>query len=249
MGTRSPVVRSKLHVAAKLIAVNRTDRLQAVIEALRSAAPEKLTSTELASRFEVTARTIERDLSSLREAGVPVVAPSGRQGGYSLDLHHTIPPVHLNAAEATAVVVSLARNTGGRFAESNLTARRKVLGAMSAVDAGAARRLSGQVHGIQKAADELVPASVIQDAIGSHEVVNIRYRRDDGTISTREIEPIGLVSRDRAWQVVAWCRLRDDHRTFRLDRIEEATSTGEVSPERQATSEFSFPLSQPGLFP
>ncbi len=217
------------------------------MEALRLAAPERLTSKELAEQFEVTARTIERDLSSLREAGVPIVAPEGRQGGYSIDLHHTLPPVHLNASEATAVVVALARNTGGRFAEANLTARRKVLGAMSAVDAAAARRLSVQVHDIQ-AADELSPASVIQDAVGAHSVVTIRYRRDDGTISEREIEPIGLVTRDRAWHVIAWCRLRDDHRTFRLDHIEEATATGEVAPERQASSEIDPQLGQTGLF-
>lgn len=217
------------------------------MEALRLAAPEQLTSRELAAEFKVTARTIERDLSSLREAGVPIVAPDGRQGGYAIDLHHTLPPVHLNASEASAVVVALARNTGGRFAEANLTARRKVLGAMSAVDAASARRLSVQVHDIQSA-NALSPSAVLQDAVGSHGVVSIRYRRDDGTISERNIEPIGLVSRDRAWHVIAWCRLRDDHRTFRLDHIEEATLTDETAPERQATSDLDDQLGQPGLF-
>lgn len=225
--------------------MSRAERLAAVAEMLRSRAPDRVSAAELAEAFDVTVRTIERDLTSLREAGVPVL--SAGAVGYTIDTNHTLPGVHLSAAEATAIVVALARNAGGRFAEANLTARRKVLGAMSTIDASAARRLSNTVHDIQATTDEAAPAAVIQDAIGQHGVVEVRYRSGDGTISTRVIEPVGIVSRDGTWNVAAWCRTGDTHRNYRLDRIDEARWTGEIAPERE-TEALSSLLGQPDLF-
>ncbi len=227
--------------------MSRAERLSAVAEMLRSRAPDRVSAAELAQAFEVTVRTIERDLTSLREAGVPILSSSGGAVGYTIDTNHTLPGVHLSAAEATAIVVALARNAGGRFAEANLTARRKVLGAMSTIDASAARRLSNTVHDIQATTHETAPAAVIQDAVGQHGVVEVRYRSGDGTISTRVIEPVGIVSRDGTWNVVAWCRMGDTHRNYRLDRIDEARWTGETAPERETESMPDL-LGQPDLF-
>lgn len=221
---------------------------------LRTNAPERVTVAELSTRFAVTPRTIERDLVALRESGVPIVDPAGSAAGYTIDLANSLPPVHFSATEATAVVAALARNANGRLADANRAARRKVLGSMSTVDPAAARRLSNTIHDIQTTTDELDPLSVIQaelaaraSAVGQPGVIEIRYRSDDATISTRAIEPVGLVIRDGVWVVLAWCRVGEGHRSFRLDRIDEAAATGEAAPER-ASDELSGWLGQPDLF-
>ena len=91
--------------------VNRTDRLYALVEELRAAAPQWRSASSLADHFEVSKRTIERDLSALQQAGVPIYATPGRRGGYALDLQHTLPPLNLSAAEVAAVASALAVGT------------------------------------------------------------------------------------------------------------------------------------------
>src|SRR4051812_12000104 len=74
--------------------VNRTDRLYAIVEDLRAIAPRPRTARNLATRYEVSVRTIERDISALQQAGVPIYATTGRRGGYSLDPAMTLPPLN-----------------------------------------------------------------------------------------------------------------------------------------------------------
>ena len=90
--------------------MNRTDRLYAIVEELRAHPGRALSARRLADHFEVSARTIERDVLSLQEAGVPIYAETGRTGGYALDAARTLPPVNFNAAEATAIALALQRS-------------------------------------------------------------------------------------------------------------------------------------------
>jgi predicted DNA-binding transcriptional regulator YafY len=87
--------------------VNRTDRLYALVEELRAFAPRPRTAHQLARRFEVSVRTIERDLNAVLQAGVPIYATPGPGGGYAIDKTHTLPPVNFTAAEATALAIAL----------------------------------------------------------------------------------------------------------------------------------------------
>ena len=82
--------------------MNRTDRLYALVEELRAVAPQWRSANWFAERFEVSSRTIERDLSALQQAGVPIYATPGRRGGYAIDVQHTLPPLNLSAAEVDA---------------------------------------------------------------------------------------------------------------------------------------------------
>src|SRR5688572_27389087 len=86
--------------------MNRTDRLYAMAEVLRASAPRARTASELAERFEVSVRTIERDISALQQSGVPIWATPGPGGGYSVDPEMSLPPLNLTADEATAVAVA-----------------------------------------------------------------------------------------------------------------------------------------------
>ena len=71
--------------------MNRTDRLYALVEELRASAPSSRTAKEMAARFEVSTRTVERDILALQEAGVPIRGAAGRRGGYFIDPQGTLP--------------------------------------------------------------------------------------------------------------------------------------------------------------
>ncbi|MBM0259200.1 HTH domain-containing protein, partial [Micromonospora sp. 4G55] len=107
--------------------MNRTDRLYALVEELRAVSPRPRSARWLAGRFEVSTRTIERDISALQGSGVPIWAEPGRTGGYVVDRAHTLPPVNLTAVEAVAMAVALHRLGGTPFAGAGATALRKLL--------------------------------------------------------------------------------------------------------------------------
>lgn len=208
--------------------MNRTERLYAVVELLRGAAPEATSAADLATQLSVSSRTIERDITTLQEAGLTISSAPGRNGGYVLTEDHGLSPLHITAAEASAMAVALARNPEGPLADAGRSARRKLMAAMAAADPQGARHLANRLQALGGAV-----AAVLQDAVADQEVVELRYRGPDGTVSARFVEPIGLITRHRVWYLVAWCRTVDDHRSFRLDRLEEARATGERAPDRE----------------
>lgn len=216
--------------------VNRTDRLYALVEELRAAAPATRSARELAEVFEVSTRTIERDIGALQQAGVPIYANVGRRGGYAIDSSHTLPPVNFTPAEAVAVAVALAEHDGP-FALAGRRARQKLIAAMNDDDAHAAHRLADKIRRFTRtpdaddAGDRRIP-SVITDAIAAGHTVELRYVDRIGSTTKRVIEPVGIVEVDRVWYVSGWCRLRDDVRVFRMDRVASATATGEMAPPR-----------------
>lgn len=211
--------------------VNRTDRLYALVEALRAVAPRPLSARRLAERFEVSVRTIERDLSALQQAGVPIWAEPGRTGGYCLDREHTLAPLGLTADEALAVTVGLGALANGPFRDAAARALGKVHAATRderlAESLAVARRIA-----FLEPDDEDAPADVVAAALRDGQVLRLRYRDRDGEPSDREVEPLGYVVRDGVWYLVAWCRLRRAVRAFRTGRIVTLEPTGEHAPLR-----------------
>ncbi len=228
--------------------MNRTDRLYALVEDLRAVAPSSRSAPSLASRFEVSVRTIERDISALQQAGVPIYATPGRRGGYAIDKAMTLPPVNFTAAEAAAVALALARAGTTPFQSAARTALPKMLAAMSEVDAGAARRLADRVRLYQRAEVAGPPPTppVVEQAIVQQLVVAIDYCDRDGNGTERVVEPLAVMGIDSTWYLTAWCRLRDGVRTFRLDRIAGARLTGEVAPDRDVGTRLGPPDLVPG---
>lgn len=213
--------------------MNRTDRLYALAEELRAFAPRPRTARQLAEHFEVSVRTIERDLNALLQAGLPIYATPGPGGGYAIDKAHTLPPVNFTAEEATALAIALARPGASPLADALRSAVRKVVSAMPAAEAEAARRLAGRVHLFPHDSDNRPSAArMTEDAILRSEVVEIDYEDRFGEPTTRQVEPLALVGSGRAWYLVGYCRLRQGERAFRLDRIAAARPTGEKAPER-----------------
>ncbi len=126
--------------------MNRTDRLYALVEDLRATAPRPRSARQLAARYEVSARTIERDILALQESGVPVYAEPGRSGGYAIDRTMTLPPVNFTAAELVALAVALARDERTPFAAATRSALRKVLAAAPAAQTAEAAQLIDRVR-------------------------------------------------------------------------------------------------------
>lgn len=215
--------------------MNRTDRLYAIVEELRAVAPRPRSASWLARHFEVSVRTVERDIGALQQSGTPIYAEPGRTGGYCLDKARTLPPVNLTPGEAVAMALALRGLAGTPFAATAGTALRKLVAAMQADDASAARRLAGRVHLVDRGGPVAPVPRLVADALSERRVLRIGYGDRSGALTVREIEPMGYVGNATHWYLLAWCRLRLAVRAFRTDRIGAVTVTAEVPPPRELT--------------
>jgi predicted DNA-binding transcriptional regulator YafY len=223
--------------------VNRTDRLYALVEELRAVAPRPRPARQLAGRYEVSTRTIERDVLALQESGVPIYAVAGRYGGYVIDKALTLPPLNFTAAEMVAIAVSLARAESTPFASAMRSALRKVLAVASAAQTAEARHLAEAVRLIESSPPDesgargngragLAVPLAIQEAITARHVLLLSYRDRHDVMTSREVEPAAFAGTPAHWYLIAWCRLRDSARAFRVDRIQAVTDTGKPAPRR-----------------
>jgi predicted DNA-binding transcriptional regulator YafY len=188
---------------------------------------------ELADRLGVSIRTLRRDIDRLRELGYPVEASRGVDGGYQLAAGAALPPLVLDDDEAVALAVGLqAAAQGGvaGIAESSVRALAKVVQVMPprlrrrvdalrtmTVPAGWGSTPAGVDPGI---------LTVLAQACRDAERVEFAYRSAAGVHSSREVEPMRLVSLGRRWYLVAYDLTRHDWRSFRLDRLEAPRRTG-----------------------
>lgn len=219
--------------------MNRTDRLYALVEHLRAVSPRCRSARELAARFEVSVRTIERDIAALQESGVPIYAAPGRRGGYALDKKMSLPPLNFTPAEAVAIAVALSRAGDQPFGRQARSALRKVVAAMPGREGELARELARRVLHISEPEEPARPlgaeavSRVIEEALLRRRVLRLDYADAKGALTSRDVEPgVFLGGRGGFWYLVGWCRLRDDVRVFRLDRITGAAVTGERCPDR-----------------
>jgi len=208
--------------------MNRTDRLVAVLLALQ--ARGAMRAEDLAAQFEVSLRTIYRDLEALSEGGVPLVATPGK--GYRLMDGYFLPPLAFTATEAALLVL------GGEFVKQRVdaelqsaaeTALSKLSSVLPADRREAVDRWRSQMHFLRAPHEPDARMQHLRTAIAERQVVRLRYhafRRAEA--EDRDIEPLCLMYRSEYWQVGGYCRLRQGPRMFRLDRIDAL----EVLPER-----------------
>ena len=204
--------------------VNRTDRLYALVEELRACAPRRRSARQLASLYEVSARTIERDIGALQQAGVPIYADAGRSGGYTVDKSLTLPPLNFSPAEVVAVAVALAQVNVGPFAGAARSAVRKIVAAMSRT--GRDRRprpgrpgpAAGTGGGTGAGAGALGYRAGHRRAPGAVDLLP-GPRREPHRARRRAGR---FMAGPSGWYLVGWCRVRDAARCFRVDRIKQA---------------------------
>src|SRR5258708_10672980 len=199
-------------------------------------------ASELAAHFGITERTVYRDIAALGEAGVPI---SGEAGvGYSRLKGSQLPPVMFTADEATSLFV------GGelvkQFTDASLQA--PMASALDKLRAVLPRDRQDHVerlvqrtlvygqsrrHAEPEAAAQrwLLP---VQQGVVLRHVLKMTYQgRERAEETQRDVEPLGVAFYGGAWYLVAWCRLRQDHRNFRIDRIRRLELTaGEIQGPR-----------------
>ncbi|MEU9839614.1 WYL domain-containing protein [Actinomadura sp. NPDC048032] len=214
--------------------MNRTDRLYALVEELRARAPRRASARELAARYEVSVRTIERDIGALQQAGVPIFADVGRGGGYTLDKSRTLPPLNFTPAEAVALAITLSRAGGSPYSRAARTALHKIVAAMSAADSASARELAQRVRFLTPAEmdDPASVPAVLEEAIRTRRVVRLTYVDRAGAETERDVEPVTFTASGDGWYLTAWCRMRGGRRVFRTDRVRRAALLEETAPER-----------------
>ena len=213
--------------------MRRADRLFSIVQLLRGG--RRVTARSLAERLEVSERTIYRDVVELTLSGVPIVGEAGR--GYWLPTSFEIPPLMFERHELEALVVGarmVEAWAGPGLAASAQAALTKIRGAVPAPLATSLdeSRVFVAPFGNRPGIDAF---DHVNRAIGESRRLQIRYANPEGTPSQRTIRPLGLYFWGRVWTLAAWCELRTDFRSFRLDRIEEST-LGERFPSDSATS-------------
>jgi predicted DNA-binding transcriptional regulator YafY len=216
--------------------MNRIDRLYALVEELRAAGPRGRTARQLAARFEVSVRTIERDLSAIGQAGVPLATKQGRGGGYSVDRSMSLPPLNFTPREAAAVAVALSRADHVLFRNDARSALHKIMAAMPDRALVEAQEAADKVRLlVQPAPDpDAKVAETVWRAVRDNRVLRIGYVDVGGVLTEREVEPLHVVVGPNGSYLTAWCHLRRDDRVFRMDRITSAepVPTGPRQPRR-----------------
>jgi predicted DNA-binding transcriptional regulator YafY len=186
---------------------------------------------ELAERLEITARTLRRDVDRLRSLGYPVHACSGVAGGYQLGAGASLPPLHLADDEALAVVIGLRTATGSTVLGIEEAALRALVKLEQVLPERLRRRanaLRSSIMAVERrgASVDATLLSTLAGACRDHEELRFRYDDRRAQKTERVVEPHGIVHTGLRWYMVAWDRLRDDFRTFRIDRIAGKVAVG-----------------------
>ncbi|OJZ67752.1 helix-turn-helix transcriptional regulator [Mycolicibacterium diernhoferi] len=214
--------------------MRRAERLYALVDLLRGSR-RPWSAARLSEEFEVSKRTIERDIQSLQLAGVPIYADHGVSGGYSILREHSLPPLNLTVPESLAVLAGLGLLETSPYGAAARRARAKVLAIsredqLAPIDEALASMFVIDAQPSSEAAVALIP-----EAIAARRVVRLSYTAKDGeTHTTRDVEAMGLLRGGAAWLFVGWCRLRQGIRGFQLDRIRQLEITDEVFPDRDS---------------
>ncbi|MGY6647320.1 helix-turn-helix transcriptional regulator [Wenyingzhuangia sp. IMCC45574] len=203
--------------------MSQLPRLISILTLLRS--KRLLTATELADKYDVSVRTIYRDIRKLEEAGVPVTTIEGR--GYSLMEGYNIAPVQFTEKQANALITAqhLVKQTKDEsFMRDFSEALTKIKSVFRTSIQEKSERLERQIHVFDHNYYENIQSnalSEIQLAITNLNFVEINYKKaDDPNITFRKIEPYAFYSTNHKWILIAWCYLRNEYRAFRIDRIQ-----------------------------
>jgi predicted DNA-binding transcriptional regulator YafY len=201
-----------------------TTRVLAVLALLQ--AHGRMSGAELAQRIEVNVRTLRRYIIMLQDLGIPIEAERGRNGAYVLSAGFKLPPMMFTNEEALALTVGLisARHLNlvdtDRAIESAFAKLERVmpLDLKSRV-----RALTETITLDQNRTSSAAPSEVVLSTMSSaaqlRQRVHIRYHPGQGEETERDFDPYGLTYYQHRWYVLGYCHLRQDLRSFRLDRV------------------------------
>ena len=202
--------------------IKRLPRLTAIVTHLQT--KRLVSAAELAAKFSVSKRTIYRDLKALEQAGIPVLSEEGR--GYKLMEGYRLPPIMFSESEANALITAeqlILKNKDESFVKEYVSAINKIKSVLRTPTKDKAnllseRIVSGQNRAFNRSSNYL---STLQLALTNFNLVKIRYCAiADDRITERAVEPFAIYTNEENWLLIAFCRLRQDYRAFRMDRIE-----------------------------
>ncbi|MEM9954919.1 MAG: YafY family protein [Chloroflexota bacterium] len=212
-----------------------TARLLAVLELLQS--NKRMSGTEMARRLEVDVRTIRRYITTLQDMGIPIEGERGIYGAYQLQRGHRLPPLLYTEDEAVALAFGLIILQAYHFpvdavaVESALAKTERVIPEEVFQRVQSLRKAIIFNHSVYVAqSPELIDNGFIvmlSSAIEKKQRVHLSYQSWQGDLTERPVDPYSLVHNEGYWYMVAYCHLRDDLRTFRLDRVHEVVSLQE----------------------
>jgi predicted DNA-binding transcriptional regulator YafY len=203
-----------------------TTRVLALLELLQTHG--RMSGAELAARLGVDRRTLRRYVGKLEDIGVPITAERGRAGGYALMPGFKLPPMMFTEDEALALSLGLlaARGLGLAEAAPAVTSAQAKLERIMPDPIRQRVRAIGETVSLDAARSiapsDNRPLAVLTGAAQARRRVLLRYRNQGDQASTRRFDPFGVAFRHGRWYAVGMCHLREDIRSFRLDRIVDA---------------------------
>lgn len=217
---------------------NRLTRLTAILTLLQS--KRLLTATTLAEKFDVSIRTVYRDIRTLEKAGVPIITEEGK--GYSIMEGYRIPPVMFTESEAnaliTATIVMESLNDESLIQEFS-SAIQKIRAVIPNCLKERTEKLEDKMA-VTKTYTQTNQKSKhllkIQDALVENLLIKIDFENSEGIRSTRELEPFAIyINEEDDWVLIAHCRLRQGYRSFLLRRMRSLHITNEHFEPHQLT--------------
>ena len=198
--------------------MRRADRLFQLVQLIRGR--RLATAAFLAQRLEVSLRTVYRDVADLQHQGVPIEGEAGV--GYRMRAGFDLPPLMFTNAEAQALVAAVRvaqPRLDSELAQHADSALSKILSVLPAASRAAAESLA--LFAPPGALDEATRERLLllRQATEAHRKLHIRYRDLNDSLSQRTLRPLGCFHWQAAWTLAAWCELRQDFRSFRVDRI------------------------------
>lgn len=200
----------------------KTDRLLAIT--LHLINHKQATARELSERFEVSLRTIQRDIESLATAGIPIYADRGRDGGYRILENYSVDRQFFTTKELGALT-SLVGRLNNLLGQSGLRAAEEKLRHLSGIKGNKRIHEPLILDFTPWGLDERTKAlfRTVYRAVEDSQVLQLRYATSRGDKTSRQLEPLSVIIKGSAWYVYGFCRLRQAPRLFKLTRIIEAT--------------------------
>lgn len=218
----------------------RLSRLTAILTQLQS--KRIVTAKQLAEKHGVSVRTIYRDIRTLEKSGIPIVTEEGK--GYSIMEGYHLPPVLFTEEEANALITieQLAiKNKDLSLVKNTTSAIEKIKAILRYSQKGNADLLADRIYfsgnnNEEKTSNNLMQ---IQSAITQYKVLTMDYLSSENKLTSRNIEPFAIYSIHGDFLLIAFCRLRNDFRHFRIDFIKNLVTENELfSPHNMTIKEY-----------
>ncbi|MDD9270669.1 helix-turn-helix transcriptional regulator [Paenibacillus sp. GCM10023248] len=201
----------------------KIDRLLAITMLLLNR--RRISAKELAERFEVSLRTVYRDVEAINQAGIPIVSYAGLSGGYEIMDQYRLERQFLSLEELQSIIVGLKgiRSTVGEQEIGNLLDKVGALVAKSEMNT--ASRLDNQLiidmNPWRQDSQDQEKLGRLRTAIKESKQITFQYISSQSEQSVRTAEPMSIVAKGFGWYLYGYCLLRQDYRTFRLSRMKE----------------------------